>query len=155
MKISDTVLKNGFKIITARDISNPIISMQLHVKMGSAWESEKEAGFSHLTEHLVFKSTSKFPDNEIYERITFLGGHINAYTEYDSTCYFITLPTKFAEEGLEILAELVRNANFNDDEFEFERKVVIEELKQIQNDPEEWFLEKIAQEYFKENPIKY
>ncbi len=154
MKIYDKILSNGFKIIYSQDRSNPIISMQLHIRMGSAWEKPEEAGYSHFTEHLVFKSTPHFPGNAIYEKITFLGGYINAYTEYDSTCYFITLPADFADKSLEILSELVRNANFNDKEFEFEKKVVIEELKQIENDPEEWFLEKITDAYFQNNSYR-
>ncbi|OQX71858.1 MAG: hypothetical protein B6D62_01230, partial [Candidatus Cloacimonas sp. 4484_275] len=147
-------LENKFKVIYAKDNSNPLISLQLYIRVGSAWEKREEAGFSHFTEHLVFKSTRKFPANQIMEKITFLGGQINAYTEYDSTCFYLTLPAKYYAEGLEILAEIGQNANFNETEFQSEKSVVIEELKQINNNPEEFFVEKIAQDYFTKNRYK-
>jgi len=154
MKITSQKLKNKFKVVLAKDSSNPLISLQLYIRIGSAWEREEEAGFSHFTEHLVFKSTAKFPANLIMEKISYLGGQINAYTEYDSTCFYLTLPAKFYAEGLEILAEIGRNANFNETEFQGEKYVVIEELKQINNNPEEYFVEAIAKDYFQKNSYK-
>lgn len=145
-------LDNGLKIIVAKDKSNPIISLQLFIKVGSVHEKDTESGFSHLMEHLVFKSTAKYPDNKIMETASSLGANINAYTEYDSTCHYLTLPSKYLEEGLELLAELAMKANFSDAEFETEKRVVIEELKQYANDPEDDFVEKIPLYYFEESP---
>ena len=154
MNVTSTTLENGFKIIFASDNSNPLVCLQLYVRMGSAWEKKEEAGYSHFTEHLVFKSTQKFPQNSIMERVTFLGGSINAYTEYDTTCFYITIPSSFTKEGIEILSELAIHANYNQHDFTFEKKVVIEELKQFQNDPEDAFIEYIAQHYFQKNPYR-
>jgi len=148
-------LDNGFKVIYAKDTSNPLICMQLYVRIGSAWEEKNEAGFSHFIEHLVFKSTQKFPENTISEKITFLGGHINAYTEYDSTCFYVTLPSAYFKEGMEILAEIAQNVNFNEQDFRFEKQVIIEELKQFQNDPEDSFIEEISENYFQKNPYRF
>jgi zinc protease len=145
-------LDNGLKIIVAKDKSNPIISLQLYVKVGSVHEKSNESGYSHLMEHLVFKSTQNYPDNKIMEKASSLGANINAYTEYDSTCHYLTLPSKYLENGLELLSELAMRANFSDEEFTTEKKVVIEELKQYANDPEEDFVEKIPQFYFQESP---
>ena len=155
MNVTSTELQNNFKVIFAQDNTNPLICLQLYVRVGSAWENSDEAGFSHFTEHLVFKSTKKFPENSIMERVTFLGGSINAYTEYDTTCFYITLPSSFQKEGLEILSELALHADYNEYEFTQEKKVVIEEMKQFQNDPEDYFIEEIAEKYFKKNPYKY
>ncbi len=154
MKISSKKLNNQFKVIFAKDVSNPLICMQLYIHVGSNWEYDKEAGFSHFTEHLVFKSTKKFPGNSLMERATFLGGSINAYTEFDSTCFFITLPSKFINEGIEILSEIAQNADFNENEFNSEKQIIIEEIKQFQNEPEDFFIEEIAKSYFKKNPYK-
>jgi len=145
-------LDNGLKLIVAKDKSNPIVSIQLYVKVGSVHEKETESGYSHLMEHLVFKSTENYPDNKIMETASFLGANINAYTEYDSTCHYLTMPSKYLEEGLELLSELAMKANFSDEEFDTEKKVVIEELKQYANDPEEDFVEKIPLYYFEKSP---
>ncbi len=152
INVKHHTLDNGLKIIVAKDKSNPIISLQLYVKVGSVHEKASESGYSHLMEHLVFKSTQKYPDNKIMETASSLGANINAYTEYDSTCHYLTLPAKYTEEGLELLAELAMRANFSDEEFDTEKKVVIEELKQYANDPEEDFVEKIPLYYFEESP---
>jgi zinc protease len=154
MKIADYTFNNNFKVVYAKDNSNPIICMQLYIRIGSALEAVTEAGFSHFTEHLVFKSTIKYPENSIMERVTFLGGQINAYTEYDSTCFYLTLASEFAKEGLEILAELVQRANCNEEQFQSEKKVIIEELKQYENEPEDNFIEQIASLYLKEHPYR-
>ncbi len=154
MKVTSKHLKNEFKVITARDNSNPLVCLQLYIRIGSAWEERSEAGYSHLTEHLVFKSTKMFPKNAIMNKITNLGGSINAYTEFDSTCFYIALPSEFTEEGIEILSELALNADFSNEDFISEKKVVIEELKQFKNEPEDSFIEDIAADYFTKNPYK-
>ena len=154
MKVTSNKLNNKFKVITARDNSNPLVCLQLYIRIGSAWEENNEAGYSHLTEHLVFKSTKEFPQNAIMNKVTNLGGTLNAYTEFDSTCFYVTLPSKFTEEGIEILSELAREANFSNTDFESEKKVVIEELKQFKNEPEDSFIEEIAADYFTKNPYK-
>lgn len=153
-EIKSKTLKNGLKIITAKDGSNPLISIQLYVRMGSCWETKEEAGFSHFTEHLLFKSTEKFPDGIISERASFLGGQLNAYTEFDSICFYLTLPSRFTDEGLDIISQLVLHSNYSDKDFSFERNVVIEELKQYRNDPEEFFIEEIPKYYLKKNPYR-
>jgi zinc protease len=121
------------------------------VRIGSAWEEDAEAGFSHFTEHLVFKATRSYPDNGIMERITYLGGSINAYTEYDSTCFYCVLPSKFIDEGLKILSEIASHATYDEADFKAEKKVVIEEYKQYLNDPEESFIEDLGAYYFDKN----
>ncbi len=147
-------LENQFRYIHAADHSNPLVCLQLYIRIGSAWEEDDEAGYSHFTEHLVFKATRAYPDNAIMERVTFLGGSINAYTEYDSTCFYLTLPSRFLGEGVQILAEIAQHATFGKEDFYGEKKVVIEEFKQYQNDPEETFIEDLIQRYFEKNLYK-
>ncbi len=151
----DFTLKNNFKTIANLNRNQPIINLQLYIKTGSCNENDLTRGFAHFTEHLVFKSTSKYPANGIMEKAADLGGNINAFTEYDTTCFYIYLPADKLEEGVEILSELVQNANFSDEEFFTEKKVVIEEIKQYQNDPEDYFVESIPQRYFEKNPLKH
>jgi zinc protease len=153
-QISSGILPNGFRIIYAPNHAHPVVSLQVFIRMGSCWEKEDEAGYSHLLEHLVFRSTVRYPDNQLSVRASFLGSNINAYTEFDSTCYYLTLSSDFAREGIEILSELVRKADFSEAEFIYEKGVVLEELKQYQNDPEDFFLEEIPNLYFRESPFK-
>jgi zinc protease len=142
-KINHFQTENGLKIIHAFDNTSKIISIHLIVKSGSGYETETEAGYSHFLEHLVFKSTKSYKANSLMDYITNLGGNINAYTEYESTCYYINISSKYLKEAIEVLSELFFFADFNKDEFLIEKKVVLEELKQYKNDPDDYFLESI------------
>ena len=120
--------------------------------MGSAYETDEEAGYSHLMEHLVFKSTEKYPNNTLMDAAASLGTTLNAYTEYESTCYYLNVPSEYLKAGIELLYEIAFKANFSDREFRTEKKVVIEELKQYQNDPEDTFIENIPRLVLKDSP---
>jgi len=166
----------GLKVIYAVDKSRPLVSLQLFIKMGAGFEGSvgtgfipsetkavgtgfipsetntNEAGYSHLLEHLVFKSTAKYPHNTLMDAVAMLGGNINAYTDHEVTCFYINLPSGLLGEGLDILYELAVNANFSKREFESERKVVIEEIKQCKNDPEDYFIDNLMRLVFKGHP---
>ncbi|MCL2064417.1 MAG: insulinase family protein [Candidatus Cloacimonetes bacterium] len=150
-KLTDS---NPLKVIYAIDNTTPLVSLQLFIKMGSVFESEKESGYSHFIEHLVFKSTEKYPKNTIVERAAEYGTTINAYTEYESTCFYLTIPSEYLKNGIEMLFELAFKANFSDDDFHFEKKVILEELKQYQNDPEDSFVENIPALVLENSPYR-
>lgn len=152
--IESKTLENGFKVIYTEDHSNPLVSLHIFVRMGSGWEEEHEAGFSHFAEHLVFKGTRSYPQGEIMDRVSFLGGSINAYTEYDSTCYYLSLPSKYLAEGLKILTELVRFSVFDEEDFNAEKQVILEEIAEVDNDPEESLVEKVISSFLPENPYR-
>ena len=155
LNTTDFTLDNNLKIIANKNTTQPIINLQLYIKIGSCNENDLIRGFSHFTEHLVFKSTSKYPLNGVMEKSADIGGNINAFTEYDTTCFYIYLPADKLEEGIELLSELAIHANFSDYDFKMEKKVVLEEIKQYQNDPEDFFVESIPQRYFKKSPLKH
>ncbi|PID27985.1 MAG: hypothetical protein CSB55_06485 [Candidatus Cloacimonadota bacterium] len=152
--IRSDYLNNGLKVIVAEDHSHPLISMQLYVRVGGLKESDETAGFSHFCEHLVFKATEKYPENKIMKEVAELGGEINAYTDYDATCFYITLPKNCFAQGLDFLSQLVTASKFTDEEFKSEKKVVLEELKQHANDPLDYFSDSVAENYFKKSNYK-
>ncbi|MCD4829594.1 MAG: insulinase family protein [Candidatus Cloacimonetes bacterium] len=154
IEIGQSVLSNGLRVIHAPMRSHPVLSAQLYIRMGSCWESTDQAGWSHFIEHLVFKATRAWPNNSLTEAAARMGGHLNAFTEHDSTCFTITLPSEFMSDGLALLAELTCHSTFGRQDFDFERKVVIEEIKQYRNDPEDWFYEQIPQLYYRRNPLR-
>jgi|GEM_PF-903857 len=133
----------NLKVIYAKDDSTALLSLQLFVRTGSAFEQENEKGYSHFLEHLVFKSTENYPNNSIMNKAAECGAVINAFTEYEFTCFYINTPSEYLDIGLHMLSEIVHKANFSKNDFECEKKVVLEELKQYQNDPEESFVENI------------
>ena len=147
-------LKNGFEVIRVDDKNKPTVSAQLFVRVGSNWENLQSAGYCHLVEHLVFKSTPKYPNNTAMKVVAQYGGEINAFTDYETTCYYININSEFLDIALSVLSEIVFFANFSDFEFQVERDVVIQELFQYENDPEDQFLSKLCDSFFKKSPYK-
>lgn len=148
-------MANGLKVITAEDHANQIVCLQLYIKTGSAAEGSGQRGYSHFIEHLTFKATTSFPDNEISFLLPELGGSINAYTEFDTTCYYILIPSEHLAKGIEVLAELAFKAKFTSADVSLEKDIIIEEIKQYDNEPDSFFIEWIQKSYFQSNPLKY
>lgn len=145
-------LENGLKVIVHEDHSNPLLCLQLYIRIGSIWERKGEEGYSHFIEHLVFKSTHNFGYNEISRTINELGGSINAYTDFDSTCIYIILPAEYLDQGLRILAELAFSPTFTSEDVALEKDIICEEIRQTKSDPELDFFEYIQSNCFIDNP---
>ncbi len=147
-------LPNRFKYILHADTSHPVLCLQLFVRVGSAWETDREAGYSHFMEHLAFKSTRAFGYNEITQFVNSLGGSINAYTDSDCTCYYLLLPSEYLAEGLKVLSELALHPSFTREDLAMEKDIIIEEMEQNKNDPESDFLDYIQACAFQDNPLR-
>ena len=153
-RASSHTLPNGLKYILHYDPSEPIVCLQAVIKSGSANERTPEAGFSHFIEHLAFKSSKHYGFNQIASVITDLGGSLNAYTDFDSTCYYLLLPSEHLQVGLKVLTELVMNARFSADDVKTEKEIIQSEIEQYRDDPETDFLEYIQMRYFRRSPLR-
>lgn len=112
-----------------------VISIQNWVRIGSADESAKVAGISHFIEHLVFKGTKSYKPGEIAMNIEGLGGELNAYTSFDQTVFYVTLPSNQVDTGLKVISEMMSSPSFDPVEVNNEREVVIEEIKRGLDSP--------------------
>ena len=148
-------LSNGFKSVHVQDNSNPLLCLQLYIRTGSVHESAQQRGYSHFLEHLAFKATRDFPQNNLSRYASSLGGMLNAYTDYDSTCYYLLLPSENLSQGLCVLSQLAMHASFTVNDVETEKDIILEEIKQYQNDPEPDHIEWIQTTYFIKSPLKY
>jgi zinc protease len=129
MKTSKYLLKNGLQVLLCESHKAPVISVQMWVRTGSADEGKGEEGISHFIEHLVFKGTAKYKVGEIAATIEGSGGELNAYTSFDQTVFHVTLSSHFADVGLDVIAEMMGFPEFDAQEIDNEREVVIEEIK--------------------------
>ncbi|MDD4309848.1 MAG: pitrilysin family protein, partial [Candidatus Cloacimonetes bacterium] len=91
--------------------------------------------------------------NSISRFASGLGGMLNAYTDYDCTCYYLLLPRENLESGLYILSQLAYQSTFSFEDVVMEKDIIIEEIKQYENDPEPDFIEYIQKTYFKKSPL--
>ncbi|RLC46380.1 MAG: hypothetical protein DRH57_06175 [Candidatus Cloacimonadota bacterium] len=147
-KVFSFRLHNNLLVICANDKSNPLVSIQLWVRIGSNWETDENAGYSHFIEHIVFKGTKKFAMDELSQLIPSVGGEINAFTEYDATCYYVNLPSESIAVGMEVISQLCQFPLFNEEQISKEKNVVIEELKESQMNPNDKILRNTLQHCF-------
>ncbi|MBM4403652.1 MAG: insulinase family protein [Candidatus Cloacimonetes bacterium] len=158
------LLDNGFKVIHGKTHAVGIICLHLYIRTGSTNESTipptndpiikiDPSGYSHFIEHLTFKSTPSFPLNGISDAVPRLGGVINAYTDFDCTCYHIQMPSEYYATALHILAEISYLANWSEDDVRIEKDVIIEEIKQFEQEPETDFVEYIQRDFCPDHPL--
>ena len=136
------VMDNGFTILfEKRDI--PVVSIAFAVRNGGINERAEEKGISHFIEHLLYKGTKTRTAKKIAEEIERNGGILNGFTSEEVTAFYCKLPSKHAEIGLEVLADLMNNSLFDEKEMEKERKVIFEEIKMRKDSPTTYVYDKI------------
>lgn len=129
------VLPNGMTVILRENHGAPVVSIQVWVKAGSFQEGEGEAGVAHVHEHMLFKGTQTRGVGTIAREVEAAGGEINAYTSWDMTVYFVNMASRFMDEGIDILADIIENAAFDPQELEKEIQVILEEIRRSKDIP--------------------
>jgi zinc protease len=129
-------LENGLTVILKENHTSPVVSIQVWVKTGSANETDKEAGITHLIEHMIFKGTPTRKTGEIARAIEASGGHINAYTSLDQTVYYVEIDSSHFHIGLDVLLDAVQNSLFDPLELKKEKEVVLEEYRRSLDIPD-------------------
>lgn len=111
-------------------------TVMLMVGAGSRQETRRINGLAHMLEHMAFKGTKKRPTAQmISSEIDAVGGEHNAFTDKEITAYYIKLPSKYIEIGLDILSDMVSNSLYKEEEIEKEKGVVIQEIKMYEDTP--------------------
>ncbi len=128
-------LKNGLTILIKEDDRFPLVNVRLYVHAGSAYETPKIAGISHLLEHMVFKGTEKRGPGETAREIESVGGSMNAATSFDYTVYYVEVPEDKWSLGLDVVTDMAFKAAIDPTELESEKKVVIKELERGEDTP--------------------
>ena len=125
----------------------PLISIDIWCKAGSSFEDVDKNGTAHFLEHMIFKGSNKIMPGEFDHKIESLGGLSNASTGYDDVHYHVLVPPTNFRESLALLTNIVVSPNFNPNEFIKEKGVVIDEIKQQNDQPEErlfnYFLKRV------------
>lgn len=130
-------LQNGLRIITSHIPSFETVSIGIWIKTGSGYENAQTNGISHFLEHMVFKGTKNYNALDISEKIEDVGGQSNAYTSREFTSFYAKMLKKDFEVALDILAEFITSPSFPIDEIKKEKEVVIQEIKQSIDTPDD------------------
>jgi len=133
-----TTLPNGVRVVTSS--MEHVRSATLHVnyRVGSRDETDELAGIAHFIEHMVFKGTARRPQSStITEEIEGLGGNIDAGTSRETTSYSVRVPHDALQIGFDVLADMLRGSLFRAEDVEKEREVITEEIRGINDIPDE------------------
>ena len=145
MQSQTTTLSNGLRVITLTRPDIQTVSLGIWVHTGAACETEDTNGISHLLEHMVFKGTPTRTSFQIDAEIENAGGQTNAYTSREFTAFYAKMLKDDAELALDVLSDIVLNADFPEAELQKERDVVVQEIKQTIDTPDD-----IIFDYFQE-----
>ncbi len=149
-------LDNGMTVLVREDHSSAISSVQLWVKTGSIHEGEYlGAGLSHFLEHMLFKGTEKRKGKAIGREVQSLGGHINAYTTFDRTVYYIDLPSEHTRQAMDILSDVGFKSRLPADQVEREREVILREIDMGMDDPDRQLGRALFETAFTRHPYRY
>ena len=130
------VLPNGMTVILEENRAAPVVSIQVWVKAGSVQEKDEEAGVAHVHEHMLFKGTKIRGVGTIAREVEAAGGKMNAYTSWEQTVYFVNMASRFKKKGIDILADIIENAAFDEQELAKEIEVIREEIRRAKDMPE-------------------
>ena len=147
------VLDNGLRVVTERMPGLKSVSVGIWVNVGSRDEEAGEEGFSHFIEHMFFKGTATRSAARISHEIDALGGEMNAFTTRETTTFYVKLLDEQLKPGLALLADLFHHSRFPAREMEKEKRVVLEEMRMVQDDPEEWVQDLHTQQVFGAHPL--
>ncbi len=133
-----SILPNGLRVLTSSMPHTRSVAISIYIGAGSRYETDPQAGISHFLEHMLFKGTKKRPRPEdVSGTIENLGGSINAATDRELTVYWCKIAKPHFGIGMDLLTDMVHHSSFVPDEVEKERKVIMEELNQVQDSPSE------------------
>jgi len=130
-------LGQGAAVVSLDLPQAPVTCVDFWCRAGSAAESPAESGLAHFLEHMVFKGSERLGAGEFDLRVEALGGSSNAATGFDDVHYHVLVPPSAAAEAIDLLLDLVLAPRLDGQDFAMERQVVLEELAQSEDQPEE------------------
>jgi len=136
-------LVNGARVVSVNLPDAPLVCLDFWCKAGSVFEAPGESGMAHFLEHMVFKGSAHLQPGEFDRRVEALGGSSNAATGFDDVHYHLLIPPDGAVEALDLLLDLVLEPRLDHQAFQLERLVVLEELAQSEDQPEEVALQRL------------
>ena len=153
MTVEKTTLKNGIRIVSKKMPHARSVSMGVWVNVGARDESELESGLSHFIEHMIFKGTRKRSAFQIAKEFDAIGGHTNAFTAMEATCYHARVMDTHTDTMVEILSDIFINSAFDSAEIDKERPVILQEIGMVEDSPEEYVHVLSGYNFWGENPL--
>jgi predicted Zn-dependent peptidase len=148
-----TRLQNGTTVVTESIPYFPAVSLGLWWKTGGRFENEGNNGIFHFIEHMLFKGTERRTAYDIAKEIDAVGGQLNAFTGKEYTCLYARVLRKDMDLALDILSDMYANSLFQGGDIEKEKYVVSQEIKMVEDSPEEYIYDMFNLDYYKDHAL--
>ncbi|MCC5988530.1 MAG: insulinase family protein [Pararhodobacter sp.] len=153
MMLCLTTLPNGFRIVTEHMPSLASAAVGVWVMAGARHERAEENGIAHFLEHMAFKGTARRSALQIAEEIEDVGGYINAWTSREMTAYYARVLKADVPLAMDIIADIIRNPAFAAREIEVERQVILQEIGQALDTPDDVIFDWLQEASYPDQPL--
>ena len=151
--IRRAVLANGVRLATERMPHVRSVAVGIWLTRGSRHEPPENTGIAHFVEHMLFKGTPTRSAEEIAQQVDSIGGQIDAFTSKEYAGYYLKVLDEHLPLAVDILADLITNPTFTDEDIEKEKKVILEEIKMVEDTPDDLVHEIFAEGFWAGHPL--
>ena len=146
-------LSNGFRIVSERMPGLKSAALGVWIMAGGRHERVEQNGIAHFLEHMAFKGTERRSARQIAEDIEDVGGYINAYTSREITAYFARVLDDDVALAIDVISDIVLNPVFDEAEIEVERGVILQEIGQVLDTPDDIIFDWLQEVAYPEQPL--
>ena len=146
-------LGNGLRLLTEQMNSVRSVSIGVWLTRGSRHETAEQGGIAHFVEHMLFKGTHTRTAEDIAQAIDSIGGQLDAFTAKEYASYYIKVLDEHLPLALDILSDIVLNPAFDPEDVEREKKVIVEEIKMVEDTPDDLVHEIFTQGFWEDHPL--
>src|SRR6185503_12156927 len=129
------------------------VSIGVWLARGSRHEPQEQSGIAHFVEHMLFKGTGTRSAEDIAQAIDSIGGQMDAFTAKEYASYYIKVLDEHLPFALDVLSDIVMNPRFSVDDIEREKKVVLEEIKMVEDTPDDLVHELFTESFWADHPL--
>ncbi len=147
------VFDNGLRLITETMPQVRSVTIGVWLTRGSRHESEAQSGIAHFVEHMLFKGTATRTAEDIAQAIDSIGGQLDAFTAKEYASYYIKVLDEHLPLAVELLSDIVLRPAFAPDDIEREKKVILEEIKMVEDTPDDLVHELFTQHFWEGHPL--
>src|SRR5438477_3373418 len=152
MIVRDT-LDNGIRLVTESMGHVRSVSLGVWLTSGSRHESDEQSGIAHFVEHMLFKGTDTRSAEDIAQTIDSIGGQMDAFTAKEYASYYIKVLDEHMSLAVDVLSDIVRRPALSADDIEREKKVVLEEIKMVEDTPDDLVHELFTENFWVDHPL--
>lgn len=153
MTVQLTTLENGLRVVSHTMPELKTLALGVWVDAGSRYETAAQNGISHMLEHMAFKGTARRSARAIAQEIEQVGGYLNAYTSREQTAYYARVLEHDAPLAVDLLSDILQHSTFEPAELERERQVIVQEIGQAQDTPEDVVFDELQDCAYPDQPV--